>query len=301
MSYIATFANNLLPVLVLSGAGFLLGKTLKIDPRPLGRVLFYIFTPVLVFDLLTRNDMEPGMIAGMMGFAVTAMLLAGALAFLAGLLLRLERSAIVAIVLTALVGNNGNYGLPLIAFAFGEEAEAYASIFFVTSTMMIYTVGVLVASMGHLSLKKATLGLLKVPVVYAILAAILFNISGWAMPPIIERPISLASEGTVPLMLVMLGLELSQSEWSRDLKALAVPVVIRLVVSPIIGALLAPSFHLEGSARQAGITETGMPAAVSSIILAAEYNLDRRLVNAIVFFSTVLSPLTLTPLLVLLT
>jgi len=41
-----------------------------------------------------------------------------------------------------------------------------------------------------------------------------------------------------------------------------------------------------------------VPAAVTNIVLATEYKLDSSLVTAIVFIGTILSPLTLTPLLV---
>jgi predicted permease len=43
-----------------------------------------------------------------------------------------------------------------------------------------------------------------------------------------------------------------------------------------------------------------MPAAVSNTVLAGEYDLDSSLVTATIFLGTALSPLTLTPLIVLL-
>jgi predicted permease len=53
----ATFANNLLPILLLSGAGLLLGKAIAIDSRALGRVVFYVFSPILVFNLLLHVEL----------------------------------------------------------------------------------------------------------------------------------------------------------------------------------------------------------------------------------------------------
>jgi predicted permease len=51
----STFANNILPILLLGGAGFALGKLLAYQcPQP-GRVVFYVFSPVLIFDLLSRT------------------------------------------------------------------------------------------------------------------------------------------------------------------------------------------------------------------------------------------------------
>ena len=52
---VSTFANNILPIVLLGGAGFALGKLLHVDPRSLGRVVFYIFGPILIFDLMVKN------------------------------------------------------------------------------------------------------------------------------------------------------------------------------------------------------------------------------------------------------
>jgi predicted permease len=300
MLYLSTFANNLLPILLLSGAGFALGKFISVEPRPLGRVIFYVLSPVLVFNLLIQNDLSLNKIAGMMGYAASVMLIVAGLAYLAGRLLRLERNALIAVVLTAMLANNGNYGIPLIGFAFGAEAQAYASIYFVTSSLMSYTVGVLIASLGHVNLKKAMIGMLKVPAIYAIVVALVFVRLGWTLPDPLARTVTLAAGGAIPAMLILLGLELSRVEWSRSLRAMSIPVVSRLLVGPLVGMGLAALFGITGPARQAGITEAGMPSAVLTSIIAAEYKIEPQLVTAIIFVSTVLSPFTLTPLLVFL-
>jgi predicted permease len=294
MLLLSIFANNLLPILLLSGAGFVLGKTLKVDSRPLGRVIFYILSPVLVFNLLTHNDLPLDRIALMLGFSVTGTLIIAGLALLIGKIFRLERPVLIVVVLTSMCVNAGNYGLPLVSFAFGESALAYASIYFVASNLILYTLGVLVASLGHLDLKGALLGLLKVPAIYAVLLAVLFIQTGWTLPEPINRTLSLAAGGAIPGMLILLGLELQHIEWSRDLRALGIPVFIRLVLGPLIGLGLAALFGLQNPARQAGVTEMATPTGVMTTILATEFNLDSRLVTAIVFVSTILSPLSLT-------
>ena len=75
-------------------------------------------------------------------------------------------------------------------------------------------------------------------------------------------------------------------------------VVLRLVVAPMIALLLTALFGISGSAWQGSVTEAAMPSMVSATVLATEYQLDSKLVTAIIFISTLLSPLTLTPLLV---
>src|SRR5512142_1820555 len=107
---LTTFADNLLPILLVSGAGFLLGKTLDIDSRSLGRVVFYVFSPILVFNLLVHTKLSSGQIAATMTFTVAVAAIVGAMALLIGKLLRFERPLLMALILTAAFGNTGNYG-----------------------------------------------------------------------------------------------------------------------------------------------------------------------------------------------
>src|SRR5512140_1550297 len=155
MRLLNIFANNILPILLISGSAFGLGKAFKLDPRPLGKVLFYIFTPLLVFDLLTTTKLPLDRMAVMTGFTFLSALLLAGLAFLFARIIHLERGPLIAVVLTSLCMNGGNYGLPLVLFAFGEQALAYASIYFVASMVVFYTVGVIISSLGHLNLKNA--------------------------------------------------------------------------------------------------------------------------------------------------
>jgi malate permease and related proteins len=157
---------------------------------------------------------------------------------------------------------------------------------------------VFLASLGHMSFKEALLGLLRIPLVYAVVLAILFNILEVVVPVPVMRAVELAAGGTIPLMLVLLGVQLTQVEISGNHRALQLSVALRLVIAPLVALLFASLFGLQGFSRQASVTQASMPSIVSSTVLAAEYNLDARLVTAAVFISTLLSPFTLTPLLV---
>lgn len=294
----ATFANNLLPVLTLSTAGFLLGRALSIDSRSLGRVIFYFFSPILVFNLLIHNDLPFGELAHTMGFSFAVFITMSALTLFVSLFIHFDRPTLLAILLTAAFANTGNYGLPLVFFAFGEDALAHATLYFVTTSILFNTVGVLIASLGHLDFKQAALGMLKVPTVYAVVLAVLLNQFNLTLPLPLERTIDLAADGSIPLMLVLLGLELARVQWSHSLRALGLGTGLRLLAGPLVGFLLAIPFGLQGAARQANLVEAAMPAAVTNTVLASEYKLDSSLVTAIVFIGTLLSPLTLTPLLV---
>ena len=295
---LTTFTNNILPILLIGGAGFLIGKILTVDARTLSRVVFYLFSPLLVFDLLVNIELDFDQALITVGFAGTVVAALGILAFLTGKLFKLERSLLLVVILTTSFGNTGNYGLPLVKFAFGDNALAYATLYFVTTALLNNTVGVIIASLGHMDLKSALLGMFKIPTVYAVLLAAIINTMGLELPLPLVKTIDLAASGSIPLMLVLLGLELTRVQWANSLRAVGLSTFLKLIAGPLIGVLLAIPFGLEPAARQANIIEASMPAAVTNTMLASEYKLEPSLVTAIVFVSTILSPLTLTPLLV---
>ena len=297
---VSTFANNILPIIFLSGAGFALGKLLQIEPRSLGRVVFYVFSPILLFDLLVQNQLRLAEAAIVIAFALSFILTIGALTYVLGVLLKLERPALVAILITTMFANTGNYGLPLVSFAFGEPALPYAGIYFATTTLLFYTLGVFLASLGHMSFREAILGLFRIPPLYALLLAMLINALNVEIPVPVARAVELAAGGTIPLMLILLGVQLTQVEFSGNQRAMQLSVALRLVVAPLAALLFAALFGLQDLSRQASVTQASMPSMVSATVLATEYNLDSRLVTAVVFVSTLLSPFTLTPLLVFL-
>jgi len=293
-----SFANNLLPIFLVSGSGFLLGKFFTVDSRSLGRVVFYVFSPLLVFDLMIKSKLNLQEAFTTVAFTASIIMVMGLLAFFLGKIFRLERPYLLAVILTVAFGNTGNYGLPLVKFAFGDDALAVASLFYVTTTILFNTVGVVIASLGHMDLKSALNGLFKLPIIYGVTLALLIKFVGIQLPLPVSRTIEIAANGAIPVMLILLGLELTRIQWTHSFRALGLGVLTKLLLAPLVGLLLASLFGLEYTAQQGGVLEASMPAAVATTVVATEYKLEPSLVTAIVFLGTVLSPLTLTPLIV---
>jgi predicted permease len=291
------FLNNLLPILLIAGAGFLVGKMMKIDPRSLSRVVFYILSPCLVFTLLVDSQLSNGDMLRMLVFSTAQLILIGALTLLIGRILKTERRLLAAMLITTMTLNAGNYGLSLNLFAFGETAVSYASLFFIAMILFTYTGGVAIASLGSSTLKQTFVELLKVPMIYAVLLALIFKYLGWQLPLPLDRSVRLLSDATIPTMVLLLGLQLQHNQRTDHTRELIWASGIRLLSSPIFAILTATLFGLQGIARKAGIVEASMPTAVVSTVLATEYDADPAFVTTMVFITTLLSPLTLTPLL----
>jgi hypothetical protein len=294
------FVDNILPIFLAAGTGFLLGRRLHPDLKTVSRLTLYLFSPCLVFTSLTRAALSAREFWGMALFALAVIGSMTLLSLGAGLALRLDRKLQATLVIASVFVNGGNYGLAANKFAFGDEALARAVIYFVFSTIMVYTLGVAVASLGRpgASLRRALWEVIALPNFYALIAAGLVRANGWELPLALARPVELLGEASIPVMLVLLGLQMAEARaWPRARLALiGLASFLQLLVAPLVGLALAGALGLTGVARQAAVLEASMPTAVITTILAVEYDLDAALVTGTVVLSTLLSPLTLTPL-----
>jgi hypothetical protein len=298
--FLGVFLNNLLPIFLCAGAGFAVGRAFQIDLKTVTRLSFFIFSPCLVFTALTQAQVGGGELGQLALFTVLVLAAMMALSALTGLALRLERHLLMTLIIASVFVNGGNYGLAANRFAFGEEALARAVIFYVVSTIGVYTAGIFVASLGKQSVRQALREVVSMPAFYAVIAAGAFRLTGWQVPLFFERAITLLGEAAIPVMLVILGLQIAQTRaWPRArFWLIGVASGLQLLVAPLVGIALAALLGLTGPARQAAILEASMPTAVITTILALQYDLDAELVTGTVIVSTLLSPLVLTPLIV---
>jgi predicted permease len=293
---LSIFVNNLLPVFVVIGAGALLGITLRPDVKAVSRTTFYTLTPCLIFSGLTNTPLSGTEAQQVALFAIVATLLTAAVAWLVATALGWRHRERRALVLPVLVINTGNFGLSVILFAFGQDAQARAMIYFITTAVIASSIGVALAAGGR-SWRQVFANLLRIPLLYAaILALIVGSSDRIQVPEILMGPIQLMGNAAVPMMLLILGLQLARStETLRGrIGSIALASVLRLLVAPVIAIPVAWMTGVDGTTFQACVLEAGMPSGVTSTVLSLEYDLEPELVTGTVFLSTLCSAATLT-------
>jgi hypothetical protein len=294
---LSLFFNNLFPILLAAAIGFSLAKWLNINPRPLSQVIFYIFSPILVFNLLTRSQLSNRDLLNTLLFTAILICCVGALTWIIGRLFKLDRKMLAAVLITAMFMNAGNYGLPLTDFAFGAAALAFASVFFVINAIFTNTVGIVIASSGSMSVWNAIKGLVKFPAIYALLLGILFLQFKWQLPTGLDRTVTMLSNAAIPCMLVLLGMQLVNIHFDGHTLPLVITGSMRLLIAPLLAYGLTRLFGISGPAYQAVVLEAAMPVAVMTTILATEFDTEPSFVTTAVLVTTLISPFTLTPLL----
>lgn len=294
------FLDNILPIILVAGVGFILQRVFNIDPRPISIVVFYALAPCLIFNIMLTSDLDGNDILRMVGFGSAVIFSMIFIVWIFSTLRKVKGTTRSSMMLSTAFMNSGNYGLSISQFAFGSAGLAWAGIYFVTSAFWTNSLGVLIGSAGRQPLHKAILQTLKLPLVYAVLAALLFRSIEFSLPLPLQRPIDLLASATVPIMLVVLGMQISKSGLPQRKGLLLTAVFLRLGVSPILGWFLASAMNLTGVTYNVGILQSAMPTAVMSTIIAMEFDSEPRFVTGAVLVSTLLSPFTLTPLLALL-
>lgn len=297
MILINILLNIIFPVFVIVGFGFVIGRRMAIDVRSVSRMSLYIFSPALIFSSTVKSSLTSADFTQIISFVFISALVMGIIAWLAAKSLRMDAVHQSAMMLAVLIMNSGNYGLSVNFFAFGQPGLDRAVIFFAASSFLTNTVAVYIASRGQASFGQSLANIFRVPMVYAMVAALLIRAFQLHVPDPILRPLDLAGQASVPLLLTALGLELSRASLRWDLPAISLAVVIRLVVGMIVAVGLAAVLGLTGLTRQVSIVEASMPTAVFVIVLALEFGADPRFLTGVVVTSTLASVVTITALL----
>ena len=291
---LSIFASDILPIFVVAAIGFLLARFIAVDARALAGVIFNALSPCLVFNLLVTSTVSAGEFGQMAAFCVLVTAAAGLIARTIAIPLRLDRATLSAFLLVIMFSNSGNYGLPVAMFAFGREALARATVYFVTGSVITYTVGVFLAASGRRSMAQAMRGVLRVPAVYAIALAALTLALHVQLPLVVMRPVGMLSDAALPMMILVLGMQLERAGKPEQPLVVAAAVVASMVLTPLAAFGIAWGLGMTGAAFQAAIVQASMPAAVVTTILALQYETAPGFVTAVVFATTALSPVTLT-------
>jgi predicted permease len=293
LNSIATvITQNILPIFVVASFGFGLQRWRRLDKRTVSTVVLNCLSPALVFSSLVNSQLPGEELFELSTFALLTILLNGLLTLLLARLIKLSRTDTVALLIVVMFVNGGNYGMTLNQLRYGDAGLARAVVYFITSTLLVYTVGLLIASMGELSWRQAVSKLLRLPAAYAAVAAVVVYSFEINVPAPLMKGIEVAGTGAIPVMILVLGMQMADWHGAATLR-LAIPAMfMRMLAGPLVGTLMASVVGLEGLGRSTSIIEASMPTAVVVIVIATEFDLQPSAVTSIVLLTTLLSPLT---------
>ncbi len=287
--------DAVLPAFLIAALGYVLGPRLGLEKQTLSRVCLHILVPALAFNSLVTSTVDLAVAWRLVAATLVFPIVEIALFLPLFKLLKWDQSRSRAMLLATVFSNAGNYGLPVMLFAFGQEGMDLGVVFMVTQTIMIYTLGVYIAASSQMTPSTAMKQVLKMPAVWASLAGVAVRLAGVPIPEILMRPVGLLSQAAVPVFLILLGLQLIGSGAGRQSwKVPSVGVILRLVVSPVIAMLLGKAIGVSGLPWKILVLQAAMSTPVNATVLAQEFDAEPATVSQVTAVSTVASVLTLT-------
>lgn len=287
-------AEVIAPVLAVAVVGGWVCRRLGIDPSTVSSLTFFLFSPALVYRSMSTIALGGAETAGVVAVTAGGATVTCGLAWLASTVLRHDRPTRSAVALTAGMANSGNLGLPVAALAFGDPGLDVAVIGFVTSAFVVNSVGIVVASSGSSSVRSAFGSVVRVPTLWAAVIGFGVNALDLDLPAVVTESTGTLADAAVPVMLVVLGSQLSRDRSTGGLPEVSVSVVLRLLAGPAVAWVLTVALGIDGLTRDTLVVLGGMPAAVYTTILATQFDIRPPLVTRTVVLGTLVSVATLT-------
>ncbi len=285
--------TTIAPIILIACLGALLDRTKAIDTRSTSQIIIYLTSPALAFYGIANSSIKSREFGKLILFTILSMGVITMLAWLITVCLKMDRLTSSAFVLSVSLINGINYGIPLNEFTFGQAGLERAIVIGVSGGLYASTVGIFLASWGQASIWQAFKNVFRVPLVYASLLGLVVNLYHIPTPLLVMRLTKVLGGAAVPLMLIMLGIQISRASLQGRWGVIIGASLARLLGGAAVGLLFAFLLGLEGVTYQVAVVEAAMPTAVLAVVLATEFNSDAKLASSTILFSTLLSLLTL--------
>ncbi len=264
--------------------------------RGLTHFAFTFAIPAVVFTTLVRLPLGGLPLVPLAAYALSAV----AVGLLGYAVMRwLKRDERIIAAMASSYVNSGNLGIPVAVYVLGDASLIVGVVAFQT-----VIVTPLIAAMLDGSNRRLWTLPLRVPVVLASAAGVVFTLSGWSLPDAVLRPLDLLGDAAVPTALFALGMSLHLREGEKLTlmrPELGVVVPFKILLQPLaayaVGRFL---FDLDPAALMAVTLFAGLPTAQNTYIYATQYNVPNGLSRDAVVVTSVLSLGTLSVLLWLL-
>ncbi|WP_010422014.1 AEC family transporter [Anaerophaga thermohalophila] len=271
----------------------------------ISRLVFNITLPLLIVTTISRMEMSHEVLVNgwwALVFTVVSILLMYGFGKVSSRLFRLPNRSAVVHELHTMFGNIVFLGFPLIAALYPEgESLLYASIYYMVSSFMQWTYAVFrLKGQKDVPVRDRFNNLLNPNTVAFAVGILLFFIQ-FQLPYLVYQPFRTIGNATSPLALLYIGATLAGTNLKGILKRydiyvlsfnklLLIPFVLLLIINFFVKQIGIDFGDMPGTII---VLETAMPCMSMIVIMAKAYGAADDLASENVFFTTVLSLLTL--------
>lgn len=286
----------ILPVLLIFSIGFIGQKLIGFDIKSISTVALYLMSPFLAFRTFFTNPLTMDYFYIII-FCLILTFVLFTIVWGTGYFMKATRPELSAMVLGGVFMNSGNYGAPVVLFAFGAVGFDYAVIMMVFQSLLMNTIGIFFASLGgkeKATFKESLNRVIRMPLIYAAVAGVLFQVFSISLPKPVMEGISLVADASIPTVMLVLGMQLAAISRKRvAYRYVTAVTVIRMVASPLVAAGILYFMPVSDLLRAVIIVQSAMPAAANTTMFALQFGTEPDLVSFTTFITTIISIVTI--------
>lgn len=287
--------NISLPIVFLILLGFGFQKLFKINAKSFSKLLLYLITPIVIFTKLYQADITWEFFLQVVPYVLILMACLYCVGVVISTAFRYQKSMRNAFINSLVMFNSGNYGIPLIELAFQSNPIATASQLFIVLIQSITgsTLGVFHVSAGSSSAKQALKNVAKMPTLYAIALVFAVKATHLSIPNTFMIPLDYITNAFICLALITLGIQLAEVKIGYQFKHVLAATVVRTFIAPLLGFGLVLLLGIKGILAQSLIIGISTPTAVTTAILAKEFDNESDFAAQVVLLTTIFVTVTL--------
>ena len=271
------------PVFLVIGIGFYFGKkNPKFDTDFITKLTGTFGTPALIFYSLTSTGVN---LETFIEFFTYKIIMVSGFAFVGIITLILTKRDIIYELPPLILPNNGNIGLSVCLFAYGNTGFGIAGAIASVIMLLHFTLGIFLAK------KKLDFKILfRNGPIYGILFAFIFLYFDLKVPTFLENATHLISYATIFMVLMALGIALTKLK-VFSFKLSLINSFTRMFFGPIIGLLIIYTFNLSGVEAGVIFIQSSMPSAILTYLVGSMYSKKRAVDNiaSVIVSSTLMS------------
>lgn len=293
--FIFILINIILPIFIQILLGYIVKKVTNFNNKPLAVIQLYIILPALLFVSMYDTKIDKSIAIKIILHSVIIFVLLYILCVVVCKILKYDKVTASSFNNSITLYNSGNFCLPLVQILYNNPLAVSIQIVIMTvQSIATNTIGIYSVSAGKKNAKQGMLEMFKVPMIYCIVIALaLRGLEIKVAMPILNAMNSLGS-AMVPVALISLGAQLAETKCSFKMPKVYFSIFIRLIISPILAYVLVLLLGLRGMAAEIAVISSAAPTAVNSVLLAIQYDSDPEFASQAVFFSTIISAITVT-------
>jgi predicted permease len=279
---------SILGIYIFILLGFIAKKSFKerIDDKTITLINVYFLQVFLTFwGLLVRPVDITLIYAPILYFVIIILVLIFSLIFVRKIFKEKKDYSIAMV--ASLIGNTGNLGIPLGIAIFGEESIPYTTIINLINVFIVFTIGVFYYSRGSYDVKTSLLNIVKLPILWAALVAIVLSANSYKPDDAIMEILKMGAYSSMTMQLFLFGIYLYDVQIKEIGKTLLTWVLgLKFIIIPLVAFVVLSFVELDSTIKGIIFIELLMPIAIANVNFASLYECKPRVVTALVFISS---------------